>query len=70
MTIRSTCISVKPGGKLLAGTKDEPFEGQLQILLSGDSYTDSHQCGGLKGKMFDVNGELSLHGQTDPTRTD
>ena len=62
VTLRSVCVSVKPGGKILAGTPEVPFAGSLEFLLSGDELTESAWCGGLKGKQFDVGGELALYG--------
>ena len=58
----------RPGqcGRIIAGSKTEPFVGRLEFLLSGDELTESHQCGGLKGKYFDVErgSELALYGNT------
>ena len=64
VSVRATCINIKTGGEILAGEATEPFSGVLDFLLSGDSLTESHQCGGRKGMEFDVNegGKLKLYG--------
>ena len=63
-SLRAVCISIKPGGKLLAGEPDQPFSGVMEILLAGDKLTESHQCGGRKGMKLDVDSgaELKLYG--------
>ena len=43
-----------------------PFEGKLEILMSGDDLTGGH-CG-LGGRIIKMDGELSLHGKR-PTNT-
>ena len=60
--LRALCIWVWAGGKIRAGTPDAPFEGSLNFQLSGDEFTEMPQCNGKKGRTFDVEGELSLHG--------
>ena len=75
VSLRAMCIAVKcvtPGycGQIVAGTPQLPFQGGLEFLLSGDEFSESHQCGGLKGKYFDVQrgAELLLHGQKPQQR--
>ena len=46
VSLRAACISVKPGGRVLAGEVDRPYSGVLEFLLTGDLLTESHQCGG------------------------
>ena len=69
VSLRSVCVAVKCAnppycGAILAGTPNAPFTGRLEFLLSGDELTESHQCGGLKGKYFDVEAgsTLALYG--------
>ena len=69
VSLRSVCIAVKCAnapfcGAIHAGTPTQPFAGRLEFLLSGDDLTESPQCGGMKGKSFDVSGgaELALYG--------
>ena len=68
VSLRATCITVMPGGKVLAGESDEPYSGVLEFLLVGDWATESHQCGGLKGKTWTVKpqAEVKLYG--DPPK--
>jgi hypothetical protein len=42
----------------------QPFMGKLEFLMSGDELTESHHCGGLKGKFFEIEsgGSLELYG--------
>ena len=42
VSLRAACITVMPGGRVLAGDSDEPFSGVLEFLLSGDVATESH----------------------------
>ena len=77
VSLRSTCINIKCAnpkhtngcGKLVAGTPSKPYLGRLEFLLSGDELTESHHCGGLKGKFFEVEAgaELALYGNTAST---
>ena len=69
VTLRTTCITVQPGGALLAGEPASPFAGTLQILMSGDEMTESHQCGGWTGRRIYVHrtARLSLHGKRPAT---
>ena len=62
MSLRTVCLSIKAGASFVAGSASDPFAGRLEVLLSGDYLTQSHQCGGLKGKALDVRGTLSMHG--------
>ena len=70
VSLRSICISVKPGGQILAGEPTAPFSGALEFLLMGDVLTESHQCGGRKAKAFDVDvgAQVKLYGTTPSTR--
>ena len=61
VALKAACINIKPGGRLIAGEKDAPFAGKLDIQLSGDALTESAWCGGMKGKHLDVHGSLLLH---------
>ena len=51
--VRAICITVKPGGKIIAGSPTVPFSGSLEFLLYGDEMTFAPQCEGL-GKRFNV----------------
>ena len=64
VNLRTVCITVKPGGHLVAGSAAEPFKGKLEIILSGDELTESPHCGGMKGKHIDIEagGAVDLHG--------
>ena len=68
--LRTTCVHIMDGGKIVDGSEAAPFAGQLEFQLTGDELTESPHCGGLKGKNFDVDGggELSLYGYTMPGR--
>ena len=59
-----TCARRGYCGQLIAGSAEQPFRGALEILLSGDEYSESHACGGLKGRYLDVHAgaELRLFG--------
>ena len=60
VSLKAVCILVQPGGRILAGEKTKPWSGVMEVLLSGDEITESHQCGGIKGKHFDIYGEVAL----------
>lgn len=64
VSLRAACISVKPGGRVLAGEVDRPYSGVLEFLLTGDLLTESHQCGGRVGMRIAVekHAELRLYG--------
>ena len=70
VSLRSVCINVKSGGKILAGEPGKPYAGMLEFLLTGDELTESHHCGGTKGRQFDVeaNGQLALYGEAPSGR--
>ena len=70
VSLRSVCINIKPGGKILAGAPAKPYAGMLEFLLTGDELTESHHCGGKKGRQFDVeaNGQLALYGEAPSGR--
>ena len=68
ISLKTICVNVKPGGRLLAGTEDKPFSGALEMLFYGDELTESHFCGGIKGRSFDVHGEVSLYGNAPQGR--
>ena len=61
-------------GKIVAGTPEEPWAGEmLQFLMSGDELTESHWCGGAPpevGKRIKVHsgGELALYGRRPQQR--
>ena len=42
--LRAICITVKPGGKIIAGSPTVPFSGSLEFLLYGDEMTTAPQC--------------------------
>lgn len=70
-SLRAVCITVRPGGKIAAGSASDPFKlGRLEFLLTGDDTTESPHCGGLKGRSLDVDlgGELSLYGDAPSGR--
>lgn len=60
VSVRSVCITVKPGGKVLAGEEDQPYSGLLEFLFTGDAMSESHHCGGLKGMTWSVGGEAEV----------
>lgn len=64
VSLRAACITVMPGGKVLAGESDIPYSGLLEFLLTGDTATESHQCGGKNGMAWTVKpqGEVKLYG--------
>lgn len=70
MCISVRCVNIGYCGQVIAGMADSPFQGALEILLSGDEFSESHQCGGLKGKYLDVQAgaELLLYGQRPQRR--
>ena len=70
MCITVKCVNQGYCGQILAGTPTAPFSGALEFRLSGDEFTESHQCGGFKGKAFDVHrgAELLLYGQRPQRR--
>ena len=66
VSLRALCISIKPGGRVLAGQVDQPYSGVLEILLTGDLLAESHQCGGRLGSTGKIeveeNAEFKLYG--------
>ena len=64
VSLRTVCINIKPGGKVLAGEEDQPYSGVLEFLFTGDALTESAHCGGRKSMQFDINegAELKLYG--------
>ena len=66
VSLRAVCITVKPGGRVLAGESDRPYSGVLEFLLTGDGLTESHQCGGTKPGMkwnVEANATVELYGE-------
>ncbi|XP_078395885.1 PKHD1 like 1, tandem duplicate 1 [Cetorhinus maximus] len=64
IVLNATYISIQ-GGRLIAGTPEKPFRGELQIVLRGDHLTPDWplQNGPNQGsKVLGVFGELDLHG--------
>ena len=70
MPLDCRCVNQGYCGQILAGTPTAPFSGALEFRLSGDEFTESHQCGGFKGKAFDVHrgAELLLYAQRPQRR--
>lgn len=64
VSLRSVCMTIKPGGRIVAGSAVTPFKGMLDFVLSGDDLTETPQCGLLKGKVLEVErgGQLELYG--------
>ena len=69
IALKAICITIQPGGKIVAGSSSTPFAGYLDLLLAGDELTESPHCGGLKGRTLTVEGELELHGDAPSGRT-
>ncbi|KAG9478621.1 hypothetical protein GDO78_012332 [Eleutherodactylus coqui] len=69
--LRATYISIQ-GGRLIGGTKDNPFQGELHIVLRGNHSTpelplpDGQNQG---SKVLGVFGQLDLHGLSRSGRT-
>ncbi|XP_043922185.1 fibrocystin-L-like [Protopterus annectens] len=64
VVLNATYISIQ-GGRLIAGTEDSPFRGELQIILRGNHYTPEWPLpnGPNQGsKVLGVFGDLDLHG--------
>ncbi|XP_040210574.1 fibrocystin-L-like [Rana temporaria] len=62
--LNATYISIQ-GGRLIAGTETDPFQGKLHIVLRGNHLTPEFQLpnGPNQGsKVLGVFGELDLHG--------
>lgn len=73
VNIRTVCVNIQchtPGycGKIIAGSPESPFLGQLAFIFSGDILTEVDQCGPA-GPINGVrtlgvgNGTLQLHGR-------
>lgn len=62
--LRTICVTVRPGGKILAGSASAPFMGSLQFLFAGDDLTESSHCGGMKGRTLSIGqgAEVALYG--------
>ena len=70
--LRAICIVIAATGKLIAGSKADPFRGDsFEILLYGDPMTFMPQCSVKTdaGMLLDVNGTLSLHAPRPMPRT-
>ncbi|XP_073714529.1 fibrocystin-L [Misgurnus anguillicaudatus] len=63
IVLEVTYISIQ-GGHLIAGRADEPFRGELQIILKGNHLTPDWQLPGINqgSKVLGVFGSLDLHG--------
>ncbi|XP_043922184.1 fibrocystin-L [Protopterus annectens] len=64
VVLNATYISIQ-GGRLIAGTEDSPFRGELQIILRGNHFTPEWPLpnGPNQGsKVLGVFGDLDLHG--------
>ena len=66
--LRTTCITVWPGGVFAVGEPTAPFYGSLEVLLSGDDLTQAPLCkgkDGMTGRYLTVErgGRLSLFGK-------
>ncbi|XP_065139309.1 fibrocystin-L-like [Paramisgurnus dabryanus] len=63
IVLEVTYISIQ-GGQLIAGQADEPFRGELQIILKGNHLTPDWQLPGINqgSKVLGVFGSLDLYG--------
>ncbi|XP_073714530.1 fibrocystin-L [Misgurnus anguillicaudatus] len=63
IVLEVTYISIQ-GGRLIAGRSDEPFRGELQIILKGNHFTSDWQLPGINqgSKVLGVFGSLDLYG--------
>ena len=60
VSLRTVCMNIQPGGRVLAGEEDEPYSGVLEFLFLGDTLTESAHCGGRKGMQLDVSSGAEL----------
>nr|XP_055075128.1 fibrocystin-L-like [Misgurnus anguillicaudatus] len=63
IVLEVTYISIQ-GGHLIAGYPDQPFRGELQIILKGNHFTPDWQLPGINqgSKVLGVFGSLDLYG--------
>nr|XP_055075552.1 fibrocystin-L-like [Misgurnus anguillicaudatus] len=63
VVLNATYISIQ-GGHLIAGRADQPFRGELQIILKGNHFTPDWQLPGINqgSKVLGVFGSLDLYG--------
>nr|XP_055075131.1 fibrocystin-L-like [Misgurnus anguillicaudatus] len=63
IVLEVTYISIQ-GGHLIAGRADQPFRGELQIILKGNHFTPDWQLPGINqgSKVLGVFGSLDLYG--------
>ncbi|XP_073714826.1 fibrocystin-L [Misgurnus anguillicaudatus] len=63
IVLEVTYISIQ-GGQLIAGRADEPFRGELQIILKGNHFTPDWHLPGINqgSKVLGVFGSLDLYG--------
>jgi hypothetical protein len=52
ISLRTICIHVEEGGRLLAGEPQHPFSGVLSLLFVGDELSSSAQCGTWHGRTL------------------